>query len=131
MRQESRSYITPTNGYLYAPPGGPPGGVSTDEAGRLVAENAELVGRVNRLSPVLVGMAQDLAVARRRGAALKRENRRLRSRVTTLEQRTASALRASTDRTIGSSNQRARHRRGWRPWQAQPGPLQRLDSPSS
>jgi hypothetical protein len=55
----------------------------------------------------------------------------LRSRVTTLEQRTASALRASTDRTIGSSNQRARHRRGWRPWQAQPGPLQRLDSPSS
>ena len=124
MRQESRSYITPTNGHLYAPPGVPRGDVSRDEAGLLVAENAELVGRAKRLSPVLVGMAQDLAVARRESAALKRENRRLRSRVTTLEQRTAAALRASTDRTIRSSNQRADFRSGRQLWQAQGGPTQ-------
>jgi hypothetical protein len=59
----------------------------------LVAENADLVRRVQRLSPALVGMASDLAGARREGAALKREIRQLRSRLTTLEQRTASSSR--------------------------------------
>jgi hypothetical protein len=117
VSQASRSYMTPTTyQFLSAPPAAPPGGASPDEVGLLVAENAELVGRMQRLSPVLVGIAQDLSVARRESAALKRENRRLRSRVTTLEQRAAATLRFEPA-LMGRPDRRT----SWRPWQAQPG----------
>ena len=131
MRQEPRSHMTSPNSHLYAPRGDPPVGIPAEKLELLVAENAELVGRMQRLSPVLVGIAQDLSVARRESAALKRENRRLRSRVTTLEQRTASALRASTDRTTRSPIQRTGLRSGRRPWQAQPGLLRQPNSSPS
>jgi hypothetical protein len=131
MRHESVWYTTPTTDeFLSAPRGDPPAGVSPEKVELLVAENAELVVRVQRLGPVLVGMAQDLSVARRESAALKRENRRLRSPVTTLEQRTAAALRASAGRTIRSPNPRSGLRSGRQPWQAgQPGLPRQPDSP--
>jgi hypothetical protein len=59
--------------------------------------NAELVKRLQQLTPVLVGLAQDLASARRVSAALKRENRRLRSRVATLEGRLATTTQPQPD----------------------------------
>ena len=116
MRQEPRSHMTSPNSHLYAPRGDPPVGIPAEKLELLVAENAELVGRMQRLSPVLVGIAQDLSVARRESAALKRENRRLRSRVTTLEQRAAATLRFAPA-LMGRPDRRT----SWRPWQAQPG----------
>jgi cell division protein FtsB len=55
----------------------------------MVAQNAELVRRMQRLSPVLVEMASDLAGARRESSALRRENEQLHARLTRLERRIA------------------------------------------
>jgi hypothetical protein len=46
---------------------------------RLLDENAALVARLQRLHPALTRMAEDLALARRENAALRRENQRLRA----------------------------------------------------
>ena len=46
--------------------------------GSLLAENLALGERLRRLSPVLAGMARDLAATRREAAALRRENDKLR-----------------------------------------------------
>jgi hypothetical protein len=45
----------------------------------LFAENMALGRRLQRLSPVLAGMASDLAASRREAAALRRENDKLRA----------------------------------------------------
>lgn len=45
----------------------------------LFAENLALGRRLQRLSPVLAGMASDLAASRREAAALRRENDKLRA----------------------------------------------------
>ena len=57
-----------------------------DAEGDLVAENAQLAERMQRLGPALVSTARDLAQARRENAALKRENRRLLARVRVLNE---------------------------------------------
>jgi hypothetical protein len=49
--------------------------------GSLFAENIALGERLRRISPVVAGMARDLATARREAAALRRENARLRAHV--------------------------------------------------
>jgi len=98
MRHDSLSHTNPSAGQIRATSSGSPvqgAHVSDEAAGRLAAENTELARRAQRLTPVLVSMAYDLACARRESAALKRENRQLRSRVTTLEQRTAAAIRST------------------------------------
>lgn len=93
-RHAARSYANPSSDQVRsAAPASTRPPLCADRVGRLVAENADLVRRVQRLSPALVGMASDLAGARREGAALKREIRQLRSRLTTLEQRTAPSSR--------------------------------------
>lgn len=52
----------------------------SDDRDRLIAiENDRLAARLQRLGPAMVGMASDLAGARREIASLKRENRRLRA----------------------------------------------------
>ena len=48
-------------------------GTYDGSAGRLIAENTELARRVQRLSPVLVSMARDLAMALRENGALRRK----------------------------------------------------------
>lgn len=58
-------------------------GVGGDSYGRLVAENASLAGRLQRLGPALAGLAHDLASARRENAALRRENVRLQALIAT------------------------------------------------
>jgi hypothetical protein len=45
----------------------------------LFAENMALGQRLQRLAPVLAGMASDLAASRREAAALRRENDKLRA----------------------------------------------------
>jgi hypothetical protein len=60
-----------------------------DTAASMVVRNAELVRRMQRLSPVLVEMASDLAGARRESSALRRENEQLHARLTRLERRFA------------------------------------------
>jgi septal ring factor EnvC (AmiA/AmiB activator) len=52
-------------------------------------ENAQLRKRIEELTPVLVGLASDLADARRESLTLRRENDLLRSRLWPLEQSTA------------------------------------------
>jgi hypothetical protein len=47
----------------------------------LFAENIALGERLRRISPVVAGMARDLATAHREAAALRRENARLRAHV--------------------------------------------------
>lgn len=84
---------------LFSVPRPDPGGVPRPDsdgrpsAGEMAeavrAQNAELQMRMRRLTPVLVSLARDLAIARREGAALQRENRRLRSHVESLEERAA------------------------------------------
>jgi chromosome segregation ATPase len=69
---------------------------------RLAAQNADLLRRVQQLSPVLAELARDLAGARRESAALRRENEQLRSRLTSLEWRTAETLRFDGRRRAGS-----------------------------
>ena len=96
---------------LSASPAG--GRLSSDVRQRgVLAENAELVARMQRLTPVLVSMARDLACARRESAALERENRQLRSRLTMLEGRTPAARRLSEDQVTAvarrASEQRSR-----------------------
>jgi hypothetical protein len=49
--------------------------------GSLLAENLALGERLRRLSPVLAGMARDLAATRREAAALRRENDKLRQHI--------------------------------------------------
>jgi hypothetical protein len=49
--------------------------------GSLFAENVALGERLRRISPVVAGMARDLATTRREAAALRRENARLRAHV--------------------------------------------------
>jgi hypothetical protein len=92
-RSAGRSYTSPGAGHIRAAASprsfGGGGSASPGGASPLVVHNAELVKRLQQLTPVLVGLAQDLASARRVSAALKRENRRLRSRVATLEGRLA------------------------------------------
>jgi hypothetical protein len=52
-------------------------------------ESVQLRKRIEELTPVLVGLARDLAGARRESLTLRRENDLLRSRLSLLEQRTA------------------------------------------
>ncbi len=47
------------------------------ESTRLLADNVRLADRLHRLGPAMVGMAHDLAHARRENALLRRENVRL------------------------------------------------------
>jgi hypothetical protein len=54
-----------------------------DADSRLLAENAELAGRLRLLGPALASLTHDLARVRRENVALRRENLRLRARVTT------------------------------------------------
>ena len=61
-------------------------GTYDGSAGRLIAENTELARRVQRLSPVLVSMARDLAMALRENGALRRKNGQLHARVKILDQ---------------------------------------------
>jgi hypothetical protein len=60
--------------------------------GRLIAENSELARRIQRLSPVLVSMARDLAAARRENGALRRKNGQLHARVKILDQTSAAPI---------------------------------------
>jgi hypothetical protein len=60
--------------------------------GRLIAENTELARRIQRLSPVLVSMARDLAAARRENGALRRKNGQLHARVKILDQTSAAPI---------------------------------------
>jgi cell division protein FtsB len=73
------------------------------------AQNAELLMRMRRLTPVLVSLARELAIARREGAALQRENRRLRSQVASLEERGAGG-HGQPAATPGKPRQRASER---------------------
>jgi hypothetical protein len=52
---------------------------------RPTGEDAQLRNRIEELTPVLIGLAGDLARARRESLALRRENDRLRSRLAMLE----------------------------------------------
>jgi hypothetical protein len=74
--------------------GSPDTGRSTYDgsAGRLIAENTELARRVARLSPVLVSMARDLAMALRENGALRRKNGQLHARVKILDQTSAAPI---------------------------------------
>lgn len=74
--------------------GSPDTGRSTYDgsAGRLLAENTELARRVERLSPVLVSMARDLAAARRENGVLRRKNGQLHARVKILDQTSAAPI---------------------------------------
>ena len=74
--------------------GSPDTGRSTYDGleGRLIAENTDLARRVERLSPVLVSMARDLAAALRENGALRRKNGQLQARVKILDQTLAAPI---------------------------------------
>ena len=76
----------------------------------VTVSNSDVVERLARLRAVLPLMATDLAVARRRAAALQSENERLRRQVAELEARLAES-RAAGPRRSRPTPPRRRHPR--------------------
>jgi len=75
---------------------------SRGDRASLVARNADLLRRVERLGQVLVELARDLVDARRESAALRRENELLRSRLRALEGSATPAPWSASRQSAGS-----------------------------